>query len=66
MTGKLPLIINGALQGNIGKNPKKGGSNAIFGVDGSPVVHDVFMKGLTADNQPVSYTHLTLLTIQPV
>ncbi len=51
LTGKLPLIINGALQGNIGKNPKRGGSNAIFGVDGSPVVHDVFMKGLTADNQ---------------
>ena len=27
----------------------KGGSNAIFGVDGSPVVHDVFMKGLTPE-----------------
>ena len=26
-----------------------GGSNAIFGVDGSPVVHDVYIKGLDSD-----------------
>ena len=47
LIGKLPTIINSSLDGNI--DGSKGGSNAIFGVDGSPVVHDVFMKGLTRD-----------------
>ena len=45
--GKMPLVINPAL--NIEDNPStfrgKGGSNAIYGVDGSPVVHDMFFKG---------------------
>ena len=35
---KLPLIINTSL------NLSKGGSNSIFGVDGSIVVHDMFTK----------------------
>ena len=47
LIGKLPTIINSSLDGNI--DGSKGGSNAIFGVDGSPVVHDIFMKGLTSD-----------------
>ncbi len=31
------------------KDDGSGGSNAIFGVDGSPVVHDVFIKGYTPE-----------------
>ena len=45
LIGKLPNIINESLNGSV--DGSKGGSNAIFGVDGSPVVHDVFIKGLT-------------------
>ena len=47
MVGKLPTIINASLDGQVGGS--KGGSSAIFGVDGSPVVHDVFMRGLTPE-----------------
>ena len=47
MMGKMPLIINPALNkikpGN--RFEGDGGSNAIYGVDGSPVVHDMFFKG---------------------
>ena len=39
----LPQIINKDYEGRIDGNA--GGSNPIFGVDGSPVVHDVFIKG---------------------
>ena len=44
VAGKLPTIVNKELDGKI--DTKSGGTNAIFGVDGSPVVHDVFMTGL--------------------
>ena len=47
IAGKLPILINDELDGRV--DGTKGGTNAIFGVDGSPVVHDVFMKGLTID-----------------
>ena len=45
--GKLPTMISPALDGNVnlGLARTDGGSNSIFGVDGSPVVHDVFMRG---------------------
>ena len=67
LIGKLPNIINESLNGSV--DGSNGGSNAIFGVDGSPVVHDVFIKGLTPqgilETSPswhtilsVSYTHL--------
>ena len=49
IAGKLPILINDELDGRV--DGTKGGTNAIFGVDGSPVVHDVFMKGLTIDGQ---------------
>ena len=39
VAGKLPTIVNKELDGKI--DTKSGGTNAIFGVDGSPVVHDV-------------------------
>jgi len=39
----LPQIINKDLDGKV--DGGAGGSNPIFGVDGSPVVHDVFIKG---------------------
>ena len=51
LIGKLPNIINNALNGTV--DGTKGGSNAIFGVDGSPVVHDVFIKGLSFDGSNV-------------
>ena len=51
LIGKLPTIINENLDRGV-DGGTKGGTNAVFGVDGSPVVHDVFMIGLTADNQP--------------
>ena len=44
IAGKLPTIINVNLDGKVDGN--NGGSNAIFGVDGSPVVHDMFISGL--------------------
>ena len=44
VAAKLPTIINVGLDGKIDSGD--GGSNAIFGVDGSPVVHDMFIKGL--------------------
>ena len=40
IAAKLPNIINDGLDGLGGK---KGGTNAIFAVDGSPVIHDVFV-----------------------
>ena len=49
IAGKLPTIINVGLDGNL--DGKKGGSNAIFGVDGSPVVHDMFIRGLAYDGR---------------
>jgi len=48
----LPTIISPALDGTVdasksivGGAEDAGGSNSIFGVDGSPVVHDVFIQG---------------------
>ena len=41
--GKLPLIVNPSLNDNNALGDK-GGSSAIYGVDGSPVVHDMFIK----------------------
>ena len=46
MIGMLPKIINTNLEGRVGGI---GGSNAIFGVDGSTVVHDVYIKGLDSN-----------------
>ena len=39
---KLPLVINEGLNNTLAK--VKGGTNAIYGVDGSPVVHDMYFK----------------------
>ena len=44
VAAKLPTIINVGLDGKIDSG--NGGSNAIFSIDGSPVVHDMFIKGL--------------------
>ena len=38
---KIPLMMNVSLNQS---SPAKGGSNAIYGVDGSPVQHDIYMK----------------------
>jgi len=46
IASKLPGIVNPGLDGI---NDGKGGTNAIFAVDGDPVVHDMFFKGLVAD-----------------
>jgi len=45
VAAKLPSIVNEGLDGINGK----GGSNSIFAVDGSPVIHDVFINGLNRD-----------------
>ena len=44
IAGKLPTLVNEALDGF---NDNKGGTNSIFAVDGSPVVHDMYFQGLT-------------------
>ena len=50
IAGKFPNVINPDLDGSVTySNKAAGGTNAIFGVDGSPVVHDVFIKGLNPD-----------------
>ena len=61
----LPLIINKSYDGKFKKTAKAGGSNAIFGVDGSPVIHDVKIKGLKPDGSEyeISKTWRTLLFI---
>ena len=38
---KLPLLVNENLNNDLAP---QGGTNAIYGVDGSPVVHDMFLK----------------------
>ena len=42
----LPQIVNKDYDGKVDGG---GGTNPIFGVDGSPVVHDVFIKGYNSD-----------------
>ena len=49
MVGLLPKVINENLNGIVDGNA--GGTNSMFGVDGSPVVHDVFIKGLGLDGE---------------
>ena len=53
MMGKMPLVINPALnkKDNNETFKGKGGSNAIYGVDGSPVVHDMFFEGPHDDRE---------------
>jgi type IV pilus assembly protein PilY1 len=43
IAAKLPGVVNDALDGY---KPDKGGTNSIFAVDGSPVIHDVYIRGL--------------------
>ena len=40
---QMPLMVNTNLNNDLAK-VKKGGTNAIYGVDGSPVVHDMYFK----------------------
>ena len=42
----LPQIVNKDYDGAVGSD-NTGGTNPIFGVDGSPVVHDLFIQGYT-------------------
>ena len=52
IAGILPSIINPGLDGEVGgSSVKAGGTNAIFGVDGSPVVHDVFIRGYDKEGE---------------
>ena len=47
IAAQLPLVINTNYEGAFEKGDTNvSGTNAIFGVDGSPVVHDVFINGL--------------------
>ena len=47
--GRLPIIVNTNLDGKV--NGTNGGTNAIFGVDGSPVIHDMYIRGLSEDGK---------------
>ena len=52
IAGILPSIINPELDGEVGgASVEAGGTNAIFGVDGSPVVHDVFIQGYNKEGE---------------
>ena len=51
IAAQLPLLINTNYDGQFLLSKKAGGSNAIFGVDGSPVAHDSFIFGLEADGK---------------
>ena len=46
----LPEIINPDYDGVVDGN--NGGTNPIFGVDGSPVVHDVYIEGYDVSGEP--------------
>ena len=48
VAGNLPEIINTGFEGKFTYDGK-GGTNAIFGVDGSPIVHDMYIQGLAED-----------------
>ena len=48
----LPQLMNLSYDGNV--DGAKGGSNPIFGVDGSPVVHDVFITAIKANGETES------------
>ena len=52
LAGTIPTMVDKALNKNAG-----GGTNAIFGVDGSPIVHDMFFDG-PFDNAKVWHTIL--------
>ena len=61
IAAKLPTIVNPNLDGKVDGN---GGTNAIFGVDGSPVVHDMYIKGLDINgNKQLSRSWHTILMI---
>ena len=53
IASQMPLIFNKGYDGKIkappGRTGKAGGSNAIFGVDGSPIIHDVKIFHLEPD-----------------
>ena len=53
IAAKLPTIVNREYDGKVGVN--SGGTNPIFAVDGSPVVHDMFIRGLVQDGTSVSW-----------
>ena len=46
IAARLPELVNEDLDGLPGG---RGGTNAIFAVDGSPVVHDMYIRGLKSD-----------------
>ena len=71
IAGLMPSIINKDLDGGVdvtyddeGNKVAKGGTNAVFGVDGSPVVHDVYMAGYdSAGNLDTTKSWRTILMI---
>ncbi len=61
VAGKLPTIVNTGLDGRFrgtddeGNAIRRGGSNAIFGVDGSPAVHDMYITGLRQVGEEINW-----------
>jgi len=48
IAARLPELVNEDLDGLPGG---RGGTNSIFAVDGSPVIHDMFIRGLKSDGK---------------
>ena len=52
IAAQLPLVVNTNYEGAFEDGSETvSGTNAIFGVDGSPVVHDVFIQGLNTSGE---------------
>ena len=50
IAAQMPQMLNTNLEGAFERDGVTySGSNAIFGVDGSPIIHDVFIQGLNED-----------------
>ena len=61
VVGLLPQIINKDYEGKT--DGSKGGTNPIFGVDGSIVVHDVYMKSYNMEGEEIGPEWRTILFV---
>ena len=61
VAGLIPQIINKSYEGRT--DGTKGGTNPIFGVDGSIVVHDVYMKSFNVEGEEIGPEWRTILFV---
>ena len=57
IAAKLPVIVQTDLDGAVGVQ-NGGGTNPIFAVDGSPVIHDMYIRGLSINDKGTKYEGL--------